>query len=185
MSCIHYIYIQRERERERESLQQCPFQEEEEEYQTTFSPSNFCNDTYTQQMCECYIYREKKKMRNIAIIHSTVIEKKERKRWKTTGGKRLHKSENNNREKRIGDLGFVAVADVDTKLWEFTGFIALLLGIVESEKSPSIFAKLRGPGTWKSRNRERDLIWLGPEDKKLGLGSWVWNRSNKNKNKMK
>ena len=57
-----YIHTQREREREREreSLQQCPFQEEEEEYQTTFSPSNFCNDTYTQQMCECYIYREKK-----------------------------------------------------------------------------------------------------------------------------
>ena len=75
-----YIHTERERERERGSLQQCPFQEEEEEYQTTFSPSNFCNDTYTQQVCVCVTYIERKKMRNIAISHSTVIEKKERKR---------------------------------------------------------------------------------------------------------
>ena len=56
-----YIHTERERERERESLQQCPFQEEEEEYQTTFSPSNFCNDTYTTGVYVTYIERKNEK----------------------------------------------------------------------------------------------------------------------------
>lgn len=52
-------------------------------------------------------------------------------------------------------MGFVAVADIDTKLCEFTSFIALL-GNVESEKNPSIFAKVERPRRLQKKRQKEN-----------------------------